>query len=308
MDKLSDVAVIIRTCGERTLDICKGLVEEQVDSKNIVIINEVPFSKSVRKTFEIGLDYHLPWTLAVDADVLIAKNAISDIIKVADSFDDQAFKFNGRVSDKLFLRPRVGGIHLYRSCHFEVALKMIPTEEFIRPETHIAEMLQQKENLSNPILGVMMGLHDYEQWYRDIYRKAFVHANKHGNNYVKSFLRNWSERMDEDKDYKVALIGLCHGIAAREKIIIDIRTLPMNYEDNELLNEIEEKSPLNMDSLEGNPSHYVESILYANRHPRLSELKEMFRKAGPLRAAPGLIFYLLNKLSASGYRWANRLR
>ena len=304
----SDVAVVIRTCGERTLEICKQLVEEQVEHKNIVVINEIPFSKAVRKTFEIGLDYHLPWTLAIDADVLIAKNAIREVIKAAHDYDQKTFKFTGRVCDKLFLKPRAGGIHLYRSCHLEAALKIFPTEEFIRPETQIADMLQQKGNLSNPFLGVMVGIHDYEQWYRDIYRKAFVHANKHGNSYVTGFLRNWSKRMNEDNDYKVALVGLCHGIAAREKIVIDIRKLPMNYEDNELLNEIVEKPPLNMDSMEGNPSHYVESILYAHRHPRLSELKAMVERAGPIRVVPGLFFYMLNKLSRRGWQWANHSR
>lgn len=306
MPKIGDVAVIIRHCGERTLDICQQLVKEQVQGENITVISEIPFSNAVRKTFEIGMDFHLPWTIAIDADVLISKNAIAEMIESASVFDHRTFKFTAKVGDKLFLKPRQGGIHLYRTSYLDTALKMFPGEEFIRPETHIAEMLSQEKNLQNPVFELIIGIHDYEQWYRDIYRKAFVHANKHGKNYVESFLRNWAKKMDDDLDYKVALIGLCHGIAIREKVAIDIRTLPINYLENELLKDIYEKPPLTEAFFDEDPHRYIDSILFSLNHPRLQELNTLIKRAGPIRVIPGLFFYLINKLSARGYQWATR--
>jgi hypothetical protein len=305
-DLRNDVVVIIRSVGERTLNLCRRIVQCQVDPTNIVVINEVPFSKAVRKTFEIGLDFKLPWTLAVDADVLLEKNAISTIISKAERELPNTFSFNVKSFDKFFVSPRYGGPHLYRSSLLEKALSCLPSEEFIRPETIVGEILHEKEGIENIIYECVLSIHDYEQWYRDIYRKAYVHANKHGNMYVESFLKYWSRMMNEDLDYKVALVGLCHGIATNRKINIDIRTLPMNYYENGLLKNIGEKKPLEKFELssEDDVLQFVNSILYSCKNPRLSELNTFMRNTKPIRVVPGLIAYLVNKVSGRIYQWA----
>lgn len=307
MTKNTNIAVIIRQSGERTIDLCKRFVEDQVDSRNIMVINEVPFSKAVRRTFEIGLDFKFPWTLAIDADVLIQENAVRAMISKAECELENTFSFNFRVHDKFFTSPRYGGPHLYRTNIFHKALKYFPSEETIRPESIIGEILHEKEGIENILYDRVVGIHDYEQWYRDVYRKAFVHANKHGNNYVQSFLKYWSRMMDRDLDYRVALVGLCHGIAFHKKVEIDIRKLPIDYSENDLLKDLEEKKPLDLYdySPEEDIYKYVDSITYSSTHPRLSELGTFTKNAQPLRIVPGLIFYSINKVSGRIYKWAN---
>lgn len=137
-DPLQDnVTVIIRSVGERTTGLCLDLIREQVISENIYLIHEIPFSQAVRRTFEIGQENDLPWTLAVDADILLAANSIKKLISLAEKEDGLIFKFNGRFVDKLFLSARHAGVHLYPTKFCEIAIRNKPKEESIRPESQL---------------------------------------------------------------------------------------------------------------------------------------------------------------------------
>jgi hypothetical protein len=69
---------------------------------------------------------------------------------------------------------------------------------------------------------MVIGLHDYEQFFCDIYRKAFFHTHKHGSDliYWETMWRNF--RNCED-DFKVALKGAKDGKAYDASVFSDIR-------------------------------------------------------------------------------------
>ena len=172
----SDVLVVIRSSGERTEEACCHLLSRQVPDENIVIIHEVPFEAVVAKTFTLGSERGLRWTLAVDADVLFADEAVAKLMAIAEKADENVFEIQGQTLDKFFAGPRPAGHHLFRTSLFAKALAHVPQEGVsLRPESFV---MKKMASTGYPWLQeeLIVGLHDHEQYYRDIYRKSFVQA------------------------------------------------------------------------------------------------------------------------------------
>jgi len=75
------VHVIIRSAGERTMHLCKQLIIEQgVSADNLSVVNEAPFSAALKKSFELGMERGLKWTLCIDADVLLRPGAVETML------------------------------------------------------------------------------------------------------------------------------------------------------------------------------------------------------------------------------------
>ncbi len=303
----TDVTVIIRSVGERTTQLCRKLVEEQVPNQNTFVINEIPFSETVRRTFCIGLEKDLPWTLAVDADILLTKNSIKTLISLAETEDKMVFKFNGRLLDKFFNFPRHGGPHLYRTELFEIALKYFPHEETIRPETAVLDELQNNTEIRSVLYQDIMGLHDYEQWYRDIYRKAFVHAHKHDKKFVEQLLNGWASFMADDSDFLVAVAGLCKGLAYQGDVSIDLNSLPMFFDENILTKGMQEKMDLITPSYNSclDVEKYIDDIIFSRSHPFLSEFKLSSRNRLSMNIVSKFLGLLMEKTGRKIYSWAS---
>ncbi|NJO90967.1 MAG: hypothetical protein HC831_19895, partial [Chloroflexia bacterium] len=112
--------------------------------ENVFVVHEVPFSKALKKSFEIGISQNKKWTLCTDADVLIKKGSLKSFIEFADKLHDTAFKIYPFFVDKLFNICRGGGLHLYRTSLLRMAIELIPEEGVdLRPESHV--FLKMKE-------------------------------------------------------------------------------------------------------------------------------------------------------------------
>ncbi|MBK7429096.1 MAG: hypothetical protein IPI60_19770 [Saprospiraceae bacterium] len=195
-------------------------MEQGISPSDIFIINETPFSSALHKSYEIGIEQGKKWTLCVDADVLLRSGIISQIVHLADKMPEHVFETQGMILDYLFGGPREGGIHLYRSNLLPKALDFIAeAKEVIRPESYI---LHKMKALGYPFqrLNLIVGLHDYEQYYKDIFRKCFVHAPKHLR-HLPYLIPFWQEMSAESQDYEVAIAGLCAGLEYQNVVTID---------------------------------------------------------------------------------------
>lgn len=211
-----DVKVVIRSVGERTESACWNILAEQVPEDNIVTIHEVPFGKAVRKTFSIGVQGNLMWTLAVDADVLLTSNAVDDMVRTAEQKPDHTFIYQGCVLDKLFNDIRPGGPHLYRTALLPRAVEFISDND-LRPESHsYAKMAEIGFHFYQE--PEIYGVHDYEQHTSDIYRKSFLHAKKHSH-LTEHFMKAWVR--SSDPDHAVAVSGFLKGLAYDGPVVID---------------------------------------------------------------------------------------
>lgn len=216
-----ELFVVIRSAGERTLPLCRRIVEKQVDACDIAVVHEVPFEKALRRCFELGLARGAQWTMTLDADVLLRESAIVGILEEASRLPPDHVQVEGRVLDKFLGSLRPAGNRIYRTALLDKVLDSVREDGTeIRPEYGA---LSRMEALGYPSRrsALVMGIHDYEQYHRDIYRKCFVHAQKHTAQ-MGQFVPRWRELAPRDPDFQVALLGLTDGLVTTDQATIDV--------------------------------------------------------------------------------------
>jgi hypothetical protein len=102
-------------------------------------------------------------------------------------------------------------------------------KENIRPESTIIRKLQHQGYVYKKV-NQFIGLHDFEQHYHDIARKAFTHAQKH-TAYLGELVTYWKHASKNDRDFEVALFGLSKGIVHNEAVKINIDNFIGLYEE-----------------------------------------------------------------------------
>ncbi len=258
MDLTSEkLVIVIRSAGERTLNACVELVRSQIDPSLLHVVELVPFEEALRASYKIGIQSGAKWMMTLDADVLIRENAIRDFVIEAEQLPDSFFHIQGLIFDKITWQYRTAGHRMYRVSMLDEALSLIPADgEVIRPEfTTIMRM--QKMGFKVLESGTVFGIHDFEQFYKDVYRKCLVHSQKHIE-WVPRLIEMWKSLSSEDHDFVVALRALYDGLMATTKMKIDKRM----YQDaaKKALQDlrIEEKVDFN---LEQNLSSMIKKIL-----------------------------------------------
>ena len=314
----SNVAVIIRSVGERTEALCRHLVEQQVSPEHVVVIHERPFSKAVQRSFEIGLDFRLDWTLCVDADVLLREDGIQMLVEEASKLPESTFTFSGCMIDKLLGHSRPGGGHLYRTRHCQKALEFIEESDAqIRPETYVKVRMRE-----HGIQGVVddkliIGIHDFEQYYVDIYRKAIVYARKHKRK-MQYGVKIWERLADTDLDYRIALWGFRIGQSFDGVVSINRDVFPDEINTLLRLSRVEEKHPLtgstwNHQLPESIISHYLppqEFVTWQRlqllRKQRLGRLRAEIAAVGFWRFFPWKLGTKLQTVGVKLQKWSEK--
>lgn len=211
-----DLTIIIRTVGERTTAACVNLVKSQGYNESLIHqVNISPFQAALKECFRIGIRCDRKWTLCIDADILPGDGSIKSLIKVAEQTSDHVLEIQPLVCDQFFGGLRTAGVHLYRTSLLERALDLVPeAHENLRPEN---EVLQRMRKIGYPYVVVdnVFGLHDFEQSYKDIYRKCKLHGSKH-TKFSSMLVSYWSEL--NHCDFRVAEQGLKHGIASPDVV------------------------------------------------------------------------------------------
>lgn len=277
MGSLNNVTVVIRSVRERTESICRKLILKQgLPEEAVFVTHESPFSKTLASSFQIGMDQDRPWTLCVDADVITRKDSIRQMVELAEYQPENTCEIQGYVLDKFFGGPRTAGNHLYRTALLDRALELIPDEgTAIRPEHHMLSAMQ-RSGFPWVIVRCLVGIHDDEQYYRDIFRKAFVQAHKHSD-FCSLFLEHWRQQAAHDPDYEVALAGFAAGVKYRGTVRIDVtdRVFTVNLKEVGL----DEKGPLSdsewtFPRIEKTIQEWEEPAIYHKRLPSRAGLDQ----------------------------------
>ncbi len=216
-----DITLIIRSSQERTEKLCKKLIIDQgIPNSQVFMVQEVPFSIAMEKSFQIGIRENRKWTLCIDADVLLRPGSIGQMLKLAEKQPSFVCEIQGFMIDKFFGGPRQAGNHMYRTSLLHKVIECIPPEgQDIRPETYALRMMAER---GHPLRTVpyILGLHDSQQYNYDIYRKSFVQAVKHLAR-AELFITLWRNNLYNDHDFKVALRGFSDSICNTEPIFIN---------------------------------------------------------------------------------------
>ncbi|MEA2013055.1 MAG: hypothetical protein U9O87_08290 [Verrucomicrobiota bacterium] len=249
-----EISIVIRTVGERTENLCRRLVSKEIPKEFIVTVREYPFGEAVRKTFEKGIEMGQKWTLALDSDVLLRANAIQEILNYAEYLESKTkediFFINFIVIDKLLGKARTAGVHLYKTNLFEKALlyatKDIDNHE--RPESFVRSKMAINGYPAYDIENLIVGLHDFEQFYFDIYRKAFTHRLKHSEELIHKTMQAWKRLAVTDRDFRVALAGAQAAEQSDLNAIIDKRLFPEHISEIDALSGLKEKENIEINN------------------------------------------------------------
>lgn len=287
-NKISNVAVIIRSAFERTESLCRHLVEQQVKTENIVVIHERPFSQAVRRSFAIGIDYNLDWTVCIDADVLIKDDSIRILISELEALKEPTFGGSGYLVDKLMGYKRQGAPHVHRTQLLPQALSLVPEASIsLRPETYVHNHMEHAGYVWKTI-NHLVSLHAYEQYFRDIYRTMVVRAQKSPNQ-SGQLIKRFSRYRAYDTDFWIALSGIVHG-ATLTHDEIDLDAKQWEEKSKHLLNETEvhEKSALRIQDTkqlandlihkyEQTSNKYLQDCILAGQSPHIKTAWSWYR-------------------------------
>ncbi len=301
-DRRPNLSVVIRAAGERTADVCRCLIAGQVPDESITVLNERPFEQALRRCYEIGIESGKPWLLVIDADMLVCGDAVTGLLDHADSVPDNVFQVVGRFLDKFTIAYRRGGVRLVRAALLEKALTHIHEPgKNIRPESYVDG---QMSKAGHPTVATqtVVGLHDYEQYYRDVYRKAFIHGRKHAN-WIGSAVPQWKQVCSQDLDFRVALSGFFDGYLYDGRLELDVDALPTDVSDLLASLGTSEKKPLDAGALGFNDIQSVLSRLGPPPFIRAeqdawSNLRHKYRRIGAARLVPIVIGRILTSLGS----------
>lgn len=216
------LVVVIRSAGERTESVCKELVLREVEESQVHTVRLVPFEAALTESYKIGIESGSKWLMTLDADVLLRQNAVRDFLVEAESMPDDFFHTEGLVYDYLTGMYRKAGHRMYRTSVLNEAIKRVPLPgETIRPEF---KTIQRMVESGFPVqeTGSVYGIHDFEQYYSDVYRKCVVHAAKHAE-WLPDLIRRWKSMQNSEPDFRVALQAVIDGIMLFDTVTIDKR-------------------------------------------------------------------------------------
>ncbi|WKN41789.1 hypothetical protein [Tunicatimonas pelagia] len=297
---IQNTLCLIRSVGERTTSWCEHLLKQVFPADHVQRIGEVPFSATVRKGFELGGDSGLKWTLCIDADVLPNPDGVRELIQFAETAEEQVFEVHGVILDKYIPCKRPAGNHLYRNALVDKAIGLIPEEGTAKRPESATKKAMAKEGFPWYQTSVYMGLHDFEQYYADIYRKAFLHAVKH-RKALPLVEKYWRNRKSDDLDYEIALAGALAGKIYDGTVFVDKRFLEeeslsvlkaKNIQEKVSLTDLKSSARL-VEDIES--SFAIDPVVQQKQWPRY---QESFLRGVPLSKHKQLTKHALKRLGS----------
>ncbi len=214
--------IIIRTCGERTERRCIELARMQ---GTVHVVRAIPFGECLRQSYALALKLGDDFTPMIDGDVILSPGVLDKAIRWMRTQSRSSFCLDGKTHDKIMMRDRRAGIHIYRTALLPMALKYVDDTR-LKPESHVRKSMEKHGH--GTIVGpIVFGYHDYEQYYRDLWRKSVAQCHKLAGLIRRSNIRaHWDAAAKKDADYRVIIAGHHHGSKLREKPMIDVS---LNY-------------------------------------------------------------------------------
>jgi hypothetical protein len=315
-EKLSGVFIVIRAASERTVRCAKKIAATMVSETDLAIVEESPFEEALRRMCDEGIRAGREWTLVVDADLFVSPIRIKRFVEFARRSHESVFQVQGFILDKLSGIVRNGGPRLYRTSTLSEARAQVPADgESHRPES--VDMIEGMQRLGyrSVVAPLVLATHDFEQYYRDIYRKSYAHSIKHPA-WIAEVVPFWREAGDADADFRIALHGMWHGINSGLRLQTDIRTLPADIEEVLRKEGLREKEPLDADSISpddvehtlANNAAVIEWEQRAAEKPPTpwQRFESKYREIGGLRLAPWALGWGLQQVGLGIKRIASR--
>lgn len=209
MSKEPVLTVVIRATGESTLKALESQLEEQLGHHDhlLVLDDYVSFEKKLEQGFKLAIQMNTEYSVFIDADILLRRNAIKKIKAFTKLLDDSDLGFGLLLWDRFYGKAKYRGLHVYRTRYIKQLLGYIPEEgTHLRPESYVKrEMMGKGHEWRNNLTKYVVGIHDFYQKPEDIYYKFLIRAKRSSQDLAhlkKRFTKN------NHTDFKIALKAL----------------------------------------------------------------------------------------------------
>ena len=202
---MPEFEIVIRTVGERTEDVCIELVNRQKAANEILhVLRKNTHAKAVESTIKIGLESNAEWLIAIDADMLLIPEGLTIIRKEIRSCSSDVAILHPAVVDKLY-RMKRWGLTVYRQSilsELHDEFQKIRKKQHLKIEGAAIKALSTKKNREVVFSRNVAAIHDFYQYYRDLYRKAYLNTLRNPG-YNKKTEKYWKRLANSDGDYLV---------------------------------------------------------------------------------------------------------
>lgn len=221
------LAFVVRSVGERTESLCIDLLEQyRCEEDSLSIIRQQTHADAVEGTLRIAADQPQQWTVAVDADMLLYPTAVDTIRRELMSAHSASSVVHFAVSDKLY-RMKRWGVTVFRR---DAAAEAVPILRSLREQRNLKierALIKKLESQGRKVefSRTDVALHDFLQYYADLYRKAYLNAVRNPA-ITRRAHRPWKRISAVDRDYAAILKG-------SEDALIETRQLSNSVGDFE---------------------------------------------------------------------------
>jgi hypothetical protein len=192
--------LIITHFNERTLE--KTASESAKMGFNVHLVNDGPFWKTFIAAFKLASQFKAEWFVKMDADQFLLKNAEDDIRKIIAQAPKETWRISGVAYDFLWQCKRKSSPGVYNTEYIKdpgVKLLKKLNKSIKRPERFFASEMEECGYKFVVYENFEIANHDFEQYYRDIYRKGYQQADKlQSLKYLKIILKNKNKSIDHD--------------------------------------------------------------------------------------------------------------
>ena len=210
MNTADDVVVIVKTAGERTASASLTLLREQLPAERILVVDERESVHAIRRTYELGVERSACWTMTLGADALVRRGAVTEFVAEATRMPSHYFQIEARIFDKFTGLYRQAGQRIYRTALLRDAMPCVPQPGASMSSEYSVLLAMGSKGHPSRRVSLVVGLHDFEQYYHHIYVSAVVHAVK-SPQLVPLILNRCLTYADRDADFRVVLWGLYDG-------------------------------------------------------------------------------------------------
>lgn len=227
-----NIFVVLRSSKERSFPI--ALEALKAETSHYTVVEAYPFQEALKEMFIIASRQPFPYLLALDADVILHPGSLEKIAKEAARHlakNPDMFFLDFFVMDK-FRGKCCSGCHLYvNRFSQELSESMREEHDLSRPENALVMDFAKEHQLKMEKSSLVTGLHDFEQYYRDLYAKYFRRVLRRREE--APVLRQVIEErrrffLPDDRDFDVVLKAIENALAAKERpaTLFDARLYP----------------------------------------------------------------------------------
>ena len=286
------IALVQRHAEERTRAVGLELARRELPEAEAVAVAAGDFPATLRRCFETAVALDHEWTVTIDGDVLLLPGSGRALRRIIARMPSRAGHADALVQDRVTGLARSAGVRIYRTSTMRAALEIGDWSGTLRPESHL--ILSLPDSMAPWSPTVLVGLHDHEQYLRDLFRTSFVMMRKTPRERERLVARWTGSTDDEDR---VLLAGA--EAALRDDLPFAIDASRYAELAEEFLREagIEERGPLTRVPDPSDLERRVPAAAQRLRHAGLAAewIPRVWRKAGNGARGLTLLRYALEK-------------